>query len=103
MSGEAQGQVVERRRGGTTRYGFRCTLAGRRHYSALGNHRGDRTPAAAERAPVALTGGLGGGSLGGSNCRSLTPAERALIVLGGGFVAGDPAGRRSGSNRKMGR
>ncbi len=103
MSSRAQGQLVKRGRGGATRYGFRFTLAGRRYYLALGTDREGCATAAAERVPVALTGGLGGGSLGGCNCWSLTPAERALIVLGGGFVAGDPADRRSGSNRRAGR
>jgi hypothetical protein len=102
MSSRAQGQVVKRGRGGATRYGFRFTLAGSRYYLALGTDREGCAPAAAERAPVALTGGLGGGSLGGCNRGSLTPAERALIVLGGGFVAGDPAGP-SGGNGQAGR
>jgi hypothetical protein len=98
MSSRAQGQVVRWRRGCTSRYGFRFTLAGRRHCLALGTDREGRAVAATERAPVSR--GTGGGSLGGCN-RSLSLAERVLIVLGGGFVAGDPAG--PGSNGKAGR
>lgn len=89
MSGEAQGQVVERRRGGATRYGFRFTLAGWRYYATLGAECCGQDHFVVR-----------GGSLGGGNRRHLTPAERALIVLGGGFVAGDsPAGRSRGSRR----
>lgn len=96
MSGKAQGQVIERRQGGATCYGFRFTLAGRRYYIALGTERQGHDAGAAERVSAGNFP-VRGGSLSGVTRRNLTAAERALIVLGGGFVAGDTAGRGGSS------
>jgi hypothetical protein len=63
MSGATKGQVAVRRRRGSKRYGLRFAVAGKRRYLALGCEREGWSP------------GL---------------AERVLIALGGGFLAGDP-------------
>jgi hypothetical protein len=67
MSGRARGHVAVRRRRGDARYALRFTSAGKRHYLALG-----------------------------SECEGWTPslAERALLALGAGFVAGPGPGDR---------
>jgi hypothetical protein len=74
MSGKARGHVAVRRGQGDARYALRFTFAGKRHYLALG-----------------------------SECAGWNPslAERVLLALGAGFVAGpaptDRGQRRDGS------
>ncbi len=74
MSGKARGHVAVRQRRGDTRYALRFAFDGKRHYLALGSERDGWNPSL---------------------------AERALLALGAGFVAGpSPAGRgprRNGS------
>lgn len=73
MGGRARGYVAVRRRRNDARYALRFTAAGRRHHLALGSEREGWSP---------------------------TLAERALLALGAGFVAGSGPGdrdRRNGS------
>jgi hypothetical protein len=74
MGGKARGHVAVRRRTGNARYGLRFTSAGKRHYLALGSEREGWNPSL---------------------------AERVLLGLGAGFVAGPCPGdrdrRRNGS------
>lgn len=81
MSTRAHGQQLSvRKRGGVTRYAIRFVIAGRRYYLALGTDRED-----------------GAGS--GRDCFHLGLAERVLVALGAGFVAGDDRGQRGRKER----
>jgi hypothetical protein len=74
MGGKARGHIAVWRRRGDARYALRFVSAGKRHYLALGSER---------------------------EGWNLSLAERALLVLGPGFVAGpgpaDCDRRRNGS------
>jgi hypothetical protein len=74
MSGKARGHVAVRRREGDARYALRFASVGKRHYLALGSEREGWNPSL---------------------------AERVLLALGAGFVAGpcpaDRAPHRDGS------
>jgi hypothetical protein len=74
MGGNPRGHVAVRRRKGDNRYALRFTAAGKRHHLALGSEREGWNPSL---------------------------AERALLALGAGFVAGpfpcDRDRRRDGS------
>jgi hypothetical protein len=74
MSGTARGHVAVRRRKSDARYALRFASAGKRHYLALGSEREGWNP---------------------------SMAERVLLALGAGFVAGpcpgDRGPRRNGS------
>ncbi len=70
MGGKARGHIAVRRRGGDTRYALRFSSVGNRYHLALGSEREGWNPRL---------------------------AERALLALGAGFVAGlgpDNHGRR---------
>jgi hypothetical protein len=67
MGGRARGHVAVRRRRGDARYAVRCASAGKRHYLALGSERDGWNPSFAERVLLALGAGFVAG---------LSPADR---------------------------
>jgi len=75
MVGKARGRVAVRRRRGDARYALRFTSAGKRHYLALGSEREGWNPSL---------------------------AERVLLALGAGFVAGPCPGDRGGRRDRLG-
>lgn len=75
MGGKARGHVAVRRRKGDSRYGLRFASAGKRHYLALGSEREGWNPSSAERVLLALGAGFVAGP---------SPADRDPLRNGSG-------------------